>query len=78
MAVKSVSHDCLLISAFKIKKTTPISKVMDAYCNKLGVPSTAYRFYLDDNRLNGHETPESLELEDGDIISAMAHQVGGY
>ncbi|KAJ3071234.1 hypothetical protein HDU98_005647 [Podochytrium sp. JEL0797] len=45
--------------AFKIKRTTPLSKLMDAYSNKTGVDPRSVRFLLDGVRLNGTDTPDS-------------------
>ncbi|KAI9331478.1 Senp1 covalent complex with sumo-2, partial [Obelidium mucronatum] len=63
--------------AFKIKRTTPLSKLMDAYSSKTGVDPRSVRFMLDGNRLNPTDTPDSLEMEDGDQIQTTITQVGG-
>ncbi|ORY49981.1 ubiquitin-like protein [Rhizoclosmatium globosum] len=63
--------------AFKIKRTTPLSKLMDAYSNKTGVDPRSVRFLLDGTRLNGTDTPDSLDMEEGDVIQTTINQVGG-
>ncbi|KAJ3071226.1 hypothetical protein HDU98_005639 [Podochytrium sp. JEL0797] len=63
--------------AFKIKRTTPLSKLMDAYSNKTGVDPRSVRFLLDGTRLNGTDTPDSLDMEDHDMIETTISQVGG-
>mmetsp|Transcript_38717 Transcript_38717/g.62714 ORF Transcript_38717/g.62714 Transcript_38717/m.62714 type:complete len:99 (+) Transcript_38717:180-476(+) len=62
---------------FKIKKTSTFQKLMDAYCNRQGVAVDSVRFVFDGKRLQATETPEALEMEDGDSIDAMIQQVGG-
>ena len=61
---------------FKCKKTTKLEKLMDAYCQRQGVNVHSIRFLFDGNRINGRQTPEDLEMEDGDIIDAMVEQMG--
>mmetsp|Transcript_15489 Transcript_15489/g.31343 ORF Transcript_15489/g.31343 Transcript_15489/m.31343 type:complete len:97 (+) Transcript_15489:303-593(+) len=62
---------------FKIKKTTKFGKLMTAYCDKMGAEPGSYRFLFDGNRISEGQTPEELELEDGDCIDALLHQQGG-
>ncbi|CZT44356.1 uncharacterized protein RSE6_04513 [Rhynchosporium secalis] len=62
---------------FKIKKTTNFSKVFDAYCSRQGLARLTVRFLLDGTRIQDHDTPESLDIEDGDMIDAMLEQLGG-
>ena len=62
---------------FKVKKATKFDKIMTAYANKMGVQQSAYAFHFDGQRVNGNETPLSLEMDDMDIIDAMLHQQGG-
>ncbi|TVY14055.1 Small ubiquitin-related modifier 2 [Lachnellula arida] len=68
---------------FKIKRTTPLEKVMDAYCKNKGLTRDTLRFYWEGKRLNPKDTPEStFEMEDGDDdvyqIDVMMEQLGGY
>tara|TARA_B100000780_G_scaffold232169_1_gene172094 strand:- start:182 stop:526 length:345 start_codon:yes stop_codon:yes gene_type:complete len=51
---------------FKVKKTTKMSKVFGAYAQRKGVAITSLRFLIDGDRIDGAETPKSLELEDQD------------
>ncbi|KAH0468991.1 hypothetical protein IEQ34_002223 [Dendrobium chrysotoxum] len=62
---------------FKVKRTTKLKRLMDAYCNRQSENANAIVFLYDGHRLRGDETPESLEMEDGDEIDAMLHQTGG-
>lgn len=62
---------------FKCKQTTPLKKLMDAFCNRQGVSSNSVRFLFDGNRINETQTPQQLEMEDGDVIDVMVEQQGG-
>ncbi|BAM79244.1 ubiquitin-like protein Smt3 [Cyanidioschyzon merolae strain 10D] len=63
---------------FRIKKHTPLRKLMDAYCTRKGVDLHSYRFLFDGNRINEDDTPEKLGMEDMDSIDAMLFQQGGW
>lgn len=62
---------------FKIKGTTKLGKVMDAYCAKKALNESTVKFVFDGQRLNKAATPEELGMEDGDAIDAMIEQLGG-
>jgi len=63
---------------FKIKKTTPLKKLMNAYCNRQDVRFDALVFLYDGNRIQPDDTPDALGMEDNDEIDVMVHQVGGH
>mmetsp|Transcript_8457 Transcript_8457/g.12805 ORF Transcript_8457/g.12805 Transcript_8457/m.12805 type:complete len:92 (-) Transcript_8457:1138-1413(-) len=65
-------------TVFKIKKTTKMSKVFNAYANRKGVDSKALRFLLDGERIGEDQTPKLLELEDEDQIDCLLEQLGGF
>ena len=56
---------------FGCKKTTPLSKLMNLYCQQLGVTLDETRFLFDGVRINEFHTPEFLEMEDGDVIDVI-------
>ena len=62
---------------FKVKRTTQFSKVMTAYCKKVGADLDSVRFLFDGARLNPQQTPAELDMEDEDEIDAMVQQTGG-
>jgi len=62
---------------FKVKKTTSFSKVMNAYCKKVGADPEQVRFLFDGQRLRQDQTPQDLGMEDEDEIDAMVQQTGG-
>lgn len=58
---------------FKIKRQTKLSKVFTAYCSRQSIERANVRFLLDGTRVNDNDTPDSLEMEEGDMI-----EVGMY
>jgi len=62
---------------FKCKMTTPLQKLMQAFCNRQGVALNSVRFLFDGARLSANQTPQELEMEDGDVIDVMVEQQGG-
>merc|ERR1712194_837656 len=62
---------------FKIKKATPLRKLMDAYCSRLGLQASQVRFMVDGERIAPDDTAEKLGLEDEDLIDVAMEQTGG-
>ncbi|KAL6196269.1 PREDICTED: small ubiquitin-related modifier 1 [Fragaria vesca subsp. vesca] len=62
---------------FRIKRNTQLKKLMNAYCDRQSVDFNAIAFLFDGRRLRAEQTPDELEMEDGDEIDAMLHQTGG-
>ncbi|KAF3612935.1 Small ubiquitin-related modifier 1 [Capsicum annuum] len=62
---------------FRIKRSTQLKKLMNAYCDRKSVNFNAIAFLFDGRRLRAEQTPDELEMEDGDEIDAMLHQTGG-
>merc|ERR1712113_1366338 len=62
---------------FKIKKSTPVRKLMDAYCSRLGLTASQVRFMVDGERISADDTAEKLGLEDEDLIDVAMEQTGG-
>ncbi|KAF8364587.1 hypothetical protein HHK36_033442 [Tetracentron sinense] len=62
---------------FRIKRVTQLRKLMTAYCDRQSVEFNSIAFLFDGRRLRGEQTPDELEMEDGDEIDAMLHQTGG-
>jgi small ubiquitin-related modifier len=63
--------------SFKIKRTTPLSKVYAAYGKALGVNATTMRFMFDGQRARPQDTAETLGLEEGDTLDVRPEQIGG-
>jgi len=62
---------------FKCKMTTPLQKLMNAFCQRNGVTMQSVRFLFDGARLGPQQTPKDLDMEDGDVIDVMVEQQGG-
>ena len=45
---------------FKCKQTTPLQKLMHAFCNRQGVSMNSVRFLFDGNRINETQTPSQV------------------
>ncbi|CAN8252894.1 unnamed protein product [Cochlearia groenlandica] len=62
---------------FRIKKNTQLKKLMNAYCDRQSADYNSIVFLFDGRRARPEQTPDQLEMEDGDEIDAMLHQTGG-
>jgi len=62
---------------FKIKRSTPLRKLMEAYCQRQAKSLDSIRFLYDGQRVQADSTPEQMDMEDNDIIDAVLQQTGG-
>ncbi|KAJ9627962.1 SUMO protein smt3 [Taxawa tesnikishii (nom. ined.)] len=62
---------------FKIKRTTQLKKLMDAFCERQGKTPSSVRFLFDGQRVNPTDNPESLDMQDGDTLEVHQEQIGG-
>ncbi|RHZ72473.1 hypothetical protein Glove_242g127 [Diversispora epigaea] len=62
---------------FKIKRHTQLKKLMDAFCARQGKSLNSLRFLYDGERVRENQTPQELDMEDGDTIDVMVEQTGG-
>jgi len=53
---------------FRVKMTTQLIKLKQAYSERVGIPISSIRFIFDGRRINDDETPEQLEMEQDDMI----------
>ncbi|XP_060521144.1 small ubiquitin-related modifier 3 [Cylas formicarius] len=63
---------------FKIKRQTPLRKLMTAYCERAGLSTNVVRFRFDGNPISEADTPTTLDMEEGDTIEVYQQQTGGY
>ena len=63
---------------FKIRRSTQLKKLMEAYCSRNGVNPSTVRFLFDGQRIQESNTPNDLNLEENDQIDAMVEQTGGF
>lgn len=47
---------------FKVKMTTPFSKLFNAYCERVGKSLSTQRFMFDGQRLSPNDTPAKVNL----------------
>jgi small ubiquitin-related modifier len=79
--VKSETHLNIKVSDgtseifFKIKRSTPLRRLMEAFAKRQGKSLDSLRFLSEGQRVNGDQTPDDLDLEDGDVIEAHQEQV---
>ncbi|KAG5929355.1 hypothetical protein E4U42_006186 [Claviceps africana] len=62
---------------FKIKRSTKLEKLMNAFCERQGKSITSVRFLFDGARVQPSDTPDALEMADGDTLEVHQEQVGG-
>lgn len=59
---------------FKVKRTTRFERITNAYCERQSIPSRAVRFLFDGQRIQDTDTPESLGMEDNDVVDCVLQQ----
>jgi small ubiquitin-related modifier len=62
---------------FKVKKSTRMRKLFQAFCKRSGTGEGAMRFFHQECRIDDEQTPAELGLQDGDMIDAFVRQVAG-
>ncbi|KAK6344457.1 hypothetical protein TWF696_008094 [Orbilia brochopaga] len=62
---------------FKIKRSTQLKKLMDAFCERQGKAPTSVRFLFDGSRVQPGDTPDALDMQDGDTLEVHQEQIGG-
>ena len=50
---------------------------MKQFCSQTNLELAGLRFLWDGRRLRGDDTPEELEMEEGDVIEVFQEQEGG-
>ncbi|XP_019162380.1 PREDICTED: uncharacterized protein LOC109158921 [Ipomoea nil] len=59
---------------FRMRRSTRLKKLMKSYCDHKSVDLNSTAFLFHGRRLRWEQTPDELEMEDGDEIDAMLHQ----
>nr|XP_058898312.1 small ubiquitin-related modifier 2-like [Kogia breviceps] len=84
--VKTENHDRINLKVegqdgsmvqLKIKRHTPLSKLMKACCEGQGLSMRQIRFRFDGQPINETDTPAQLEMEAEDTIDVFQQQTGG-
>ncbi|KAH8069935.1 hypothetical protein JL721_5472 [Aureococcus anophagefferens] len=63
---------------FKMKPTTQLVKVFNAYAQRKGINVTSLHFFFDGMRVRNDQTPQDIDLEDGDHIDCGDHAGSQY
>jgi len=63
---------------FKIKRSTKLEKLMSAFCDRQGKSLQSVRFLFEGQRVQPGDTPDTLEMADGDTLEVHQEQVGGF
>ncbi|XP_019707334.1 small ubiquitin-related modifier 1-like isoform X2 [Elaeis guineensis] len=61
----------------RVKRSIKMKDLMKAYNDRRSVGDNTFEFLLDGHRIQGEQTPDELEMKDGDEIDAMVHGHGG-
>lgn len=48
-----------------------------AFCQKKNYQMSQVRFLYDGERVQKHQTPQSVDMEEGDVIDCVIEQLGG-
>ncbi|CAL6350801.1 unnamed protein product [Bathycoccus prasinos] len=62
---------------FKVKMGTKFKKIFDAFLQRKSLQPGSVRFLFDGERVREDQTPQELDMEDGDSLDVMMEQVGG-
>lgn len=62
---------------FKIKRTTKLEKLMNAFCERQGKAPQSVRFLFEGQRVQKNDTPDQLDMQDGDTLEVHQEQIGG-
>ncbi|ANM71062.1 unnamed protein product [Arabidopsis thaliana] len=77
ITIKIKSQDDICVY-FRIKRDVELRTMMQAYSDKVGQQMSAFRFHCDGIRIKPNQTPNELDLEDGDEIDAFVDQIAGF
>ncbi|KAL0228106.1 hypothetical protein RCL1_004249 [Eukaryota sp. TZLM3-RCL] len=64
-------------TVFRIKRNTPLRKLMDTFCRRAGHNDQSLRFLVDGERIQPQQTAIDLGLENDQIVEAVYYQIGG-
>jgi len=62
---------------FKIKRSTKLEKLMNAFCERQGKQMSTVRFLFDGQRVRPEDSPDTLDMADGDTLEVHQEQIGG-
>ena len=62
---------------FKVKISTPMGKLKRSFAERFGFEVSSLKFLLDGQRINDEDTPQTLKMEEDDLIEVFREQTGG-
>ena len=62
---------------FKIKRSAKMGRLFKAYCKRSNVDPSTIRFFYQGDRLEEEQTPDDLNMQDGDRIDVFVRQTAG-
>ncbi|KAG2333183.1 hypothetical protein Bca52824_004363 [Brassica carinata] len=62
---------------FRMQRSAQLKKLMNAFCDRNFVDFDSIIFLFDGRPLRAEQTPDELDMKDGDEIEAMLNQSGG-
>ena len=63
--------------SFKIRMTTKMIKPKEMFCNAHNLRSQSVRLFFEGRRISDTDSPNDLDLKDGDDIDVLTEQAGG-
>jgi small ubiquitin-related modifier len=75
LRVKSQDQDEI---HFKIKKNTPLKKLMQKYCDRINVALNSASFVYEGEKIFNYNTPLQLNMRNDDEIQVVVEQTGGF
>ncbi|XP_018475863.1 small ubiquitin-related modifier 1-like [Raphanus sativus] len=64
-------------ASFRMKRSAQLIKLMNASCERFCVDFNSFVFFFDGCRLLAGQTPDDLDMKDGDEIEAVLNLRGG-
>ena len=56
---------------FKMRMSTQMNRLMNAFCQRQGVSVNSVRFLFDGNFITASDTPSELDMKDADAIDVV-------
>ncbi|PRQ38508.1 putative Rad60/SUMO-like domain-containing protein [Rosa chinensis] len=62
---------------FRVRRNTKLQKLLVQFCTHRSLDMKALAFLFEGTELKLEQTPQELQMEDGDVIDVMIHASGG-
>ena len=64
-------------TVYKVKMSIRMGKLKRSYAEQVGVDVSSLKFLLNGQRINDEDTPQTLKMEEDDLIEVFKEQTGG-